>query len=306
MERLVSYWDLLRESEVFLIMQERLTGFNQYGKSVQLQSRAIRAFLGLPKNSCSMGVLSEVDWLLPEYRTRLKMVRQYNRILKMDNGRLTKKVYLWDRSLNDENIISSWSNEVKATFYSCGLNAIFDNNIYFQLKLVIDTIKEKFISDQAEYLKQECEQQTKLRTFNTFKQFGILPSYVTKPLSFHQRKHLAKIRLGALALRIETGRYSRPRLEIHERICPLCSENRIQQGLSPQIETESHFLFSCIQHINLRVKWFSIISKPEHFEILNEATKLDIVLNRAENCKPTAQYIVDAYGVRSKLINKNL
>ena len=253
-----------------------------------------------------MGVLSEVDWLLPEYRTCLRMVRQYNRILKMDNGRLTKKVYLWDRSLNDENIISSWSNEVKATFYSCGLNAIFDNNIYFQLKLVIDTIKEKFISDQAEYLKHECEQQTKLRTFNTFKQFGILPSYVTKPLSFHQRKHLAKIRLGALALRIETGRYSRPRLEIHERICPLCSENRIQQGLSPQIETESHFLFSCIQHINLRVKWFSIISKPEHFEILNEATKLDIVLNRAENCKPTAQYIVDAYGVRSKLINKNL
>ena len=57
-----------------------VTGYTQYGKSVQLQSRAIRAFLGLPKNSCSIGVLSEVDWLLPEYRTRLRMVRQYNRM----------------------------------------------------------------------------------------------------------------------------------------------------------------------------------------------------------------------------------
>ena len=38
-----------------------------------------------------MAVLSEVDWLLPEYRTRLNMVRQYNRVLKMDDGQLTKK-----------------------------------------------------------------------------------------------------------------------------------------------------------------------------------------------------------------------
>ena len=112
----------------------------------------------------------------------------------------------------------------------------------------------KYIIPPAESLKHECGQQTKLRTFNTFKQFGSLPSYVTKPLSFHQRKHLAKIRLGVLALRIETGRYSRPRLEIHERICPLCSENRIQRGLLPQIETGAHFLFSCVQHITLRVK----------------------------------------------------
>ena len=107
-----------------------------------------------------------------------------------------------------------------------------------------------------------------------------------------------------MALWIETGRYSRPRLEINERICPLCSESRIQRGLLPQIETEAHFLFPCVQHINLRLKWFSMISKPENFEILNGVTKLDIVLNRAENCKPTAQFIVDAYGVRSKLITK--
>ena len=282
-----------------------VTGYTQYGKSVQLQSRAIRAFLGLPKNSCSIGVLSEVDWLLPEYRTRLRMVRQYNRMLKMDNGRLTKKVYLWDRSLNNENIIFSWSNEVKAIFYSCGLNGIFDSNTSFQLKVVVDTIKDKYISDQAEYFKHECEQQTKLRTFNLFKQFGSLPAYLTKPLSFYQRKHLAKIRLGSLALRIETGRYSRPRLEVHERICPICSETRIQRGLLPQIETEAHFLFSCDQYTKLREKWFSLIFKPENFDSLNEAAKLDVVLNHAENCKPSAQFIIDAYGVRSKSINKN-
>ena len=66
---------------------------------------------------------------------------------QLSPGLASEHLYLWDRSLNDENIISSWSNEVKSTFYSCGLNAIFDNNKSFQLELVIDTIKEKFISD---------------------------------------------------------------------------------------------------------------------------------------------------------------
>ena len=279
-----------------------ITGYTQYDHSVQLQTRAIRAFLGLPKNSCNMGVLSEVDWLLPEYRTRLKMVRQYSRLVRMENERLTKKVYLWDRSLNNGNVISSWSSEVKNTFYTCGLNGIFDANTSFAVKRTIQTIKEKFLQDQVEYLRLECEQQPKLRTFIKFKQYGLLPAYLTKPLTFFQRKHIAKIRLGSLALRIESGRYTRPRLEIHERLCPVCTESKIEQGLPPEIENEPHFLFSCDKYDILRANWFSKINKPENFFTLDEATKLNIVLNQQENCKPSAHFIVDAYGLRSKLL----
>ena len=117
-----------------------------------------------------MGVMSEVDWLLPEYRTKIRMIRQYHRMLKMDESRLTKKVYLWDRSINNRNVVSSWTNEVKNTFYSCGLHLIFDDEIIFPLKLILDNIKAKFKIDQADYLKNECLQQSKLRTFNKFKQ----------------------------------------------------------------------------------------------------------------------------------------
>ena len=147
-----------------------VTGHTQYSQSVQLHVRAIRAYLGLPKNSCSVGVMSEVDWLLPEYRTKIRMIRQYHRMLKMDESRLTKKVYLWDRSINNRNVVSSWTNEVKNIFYSCGLHLIFDDEIIFPLKLILDNIKAKFKIDQADYLKNECLQQSKLRTFNKFKQ----------------------------------------------------------------------------------------------------------------------------------------
>ena len=177
-----------------------ITGYTQYDHSVQLQTRAIRAFLGLPKNSCNMGVLSEVDWLLPEYRTRLKMVRQYSRLLRMENERLTKKVYLWDRSLNNGNVVSSWSSEVKNTFYTCGLNGIFEANTPFSVKRAIQTIKEKFIQDHIEYLRLECEQQSKLRTFIKFKQFGSLPAYLTKPLAFFSTEAYSKNQIGIFSL----------------------------------------------------------------------------------------------------------
>ena len=84
-------------------------GYDQHQPTLAIHSRAIRVFIGLPKNSCSVGVLSEVDWLLPQYRTRVRMVRLFNRIVKMAENRLTKKVFLWDKHLNDSNRISSWS-----------------------------------------------------------------------------------------------------------------------------------------------------------------------------------------------------
>ena len=135
------------------------------------------------------------------------------------------------------------------------------------------------MADQADFLKGECEQQTKLRTFIKFKEFESIPAYVTKPLSFLQKKYLSKLRLGSLELKIETGRYARPRLEVHERICPICTENRQHKGLEPEIETEIHFLFYCELYDNLRKGWIQKVIKPQNFMDLDEDTKLKVVLN---------------------------
>ena len=99
-----------------------ITGYTQYQPTLDLHTRAIRAFLGLPKNSCNVGVLSEVDWLLPEYRTQCKMIRQYSRILSMDNSRLTKQVYSFDKSLTQS---SSSNTQFPPPYWSCFLLANF-------------------------------------------------------------------------------------------------------------------------------------------------------------------------------------
>ena len=281
-----------------------VTGYTQYQPTLDLHTRAIRAFLGLPKNSCNVGVLSEVDWLLPEYRTQCKMIRQYNRMLLMDNSRLTKQVYLWDKSLNEGNYISSWSSEVKSVFSSCDLISVYNTERPFPLKCTLEKIKAKFKIDQANFLKGECEQMPKLRTFMTFKQFGQLPAYVSKPLSFIHKKIIAKIRLGSLELRIESGRFSRPRLQVHERVCLLCRDTNQADGQEPRVETEFHFIFTCSHYNTLRLSWMEGLVKPGDFDGLSDGEKLSVALNNAENVKSTAQFITRAYSMRSKVLNK--
>ena len=281
-----------------------ITGYTQYQSTLKLYLRAIRAFLGLPKNSYGVGVLSEVDWLLPEYRTQTKMIRQYCRILNMDSDRLTRQVYSWDRSLNDSNVVSSWSNEVKSIFYRCKLNTTYDSNNPFPLKCTLETMKKNFKIEQADYLRSECEEMPKLRTFMTFKQFDMIPAYINKPLSFLQKKFLAKIRLGSLELRIESGRFSRPRLEVHDRLCLACKPNNLAAGREPDVETEYHFIFICSCYNDLRTSWLQKLVKPDNFDTINEGEKLCIVLNAPENVKSTAQFIIDAYHMRNKIVNK--
>jgi hypothetical protein len=57
------------------------------------------------------------------------------------------------------------------------------NNTYgssrpFSLKCTLETLRDNFKVEQAEYLKSESEQKPKLRTCMTFKQYNAMPAYV--------------------------------------------------------------------------------------------------------------------------------
>ena len=127
-----------------------ITGFLQYDSQLKIHLRAIRAFLGVPKNACNVGVLSEVDLLLPHYRSRLQMIRQYHRMICMGNDRLTKQIFLWDKELNDRGIVSTWSNEIKSIFQECNLNLLYEMSCPFELKFVISNISENFKSSSVQ------------------------------------------------------------------------------------------------------------------------------------------------------------
>ena len=279
-----------------------VTGYLQYDSTLQLHLRAIRAFLGVPKNTCNVGVLSEVGLLLPRYRTNIEMVRQYHRMINMDDSRLTKQIFLWDKSLNERKLVTTWTSEVKNIFENCNSTQIFDTSDSFNLKLVVANMKEIFILQQNEFLNSECAQKPKLRTFMLFKDFQGEPAYITKPLSFFQRRMIAKTRLGCLPLRIETARYSIPRLPEGERKCLICRDFLLGPTESEPVENETHFLFQCCAYKAERRIWFSKMILPSNFNSLDCAQKLKIVLNDACNVKFSSQFILNAFNVRSKIL----
>ena len=165
----------------------------------------------------------------------------------------------------------------------------------FDVKYVISNITSKFKIKQSTYLENACAEKPKLRTFVTYKNFSELPHYIVKPISFYERRLISKTRLGCLPIRIETGRYSIPRIPEQERTCLVCKNN--------VIECEPHFLFSCSAYSIERDEWYSKMTLPNNFEEMTIDSKLKLVLNDPSNIKMTAKFIVKAYSIRSKILN---
>ena len=263
----------------------------------KIHLRAARCFPGLPKHATSAGVSAEIGWPEPVYRTRIRMVRQYFRILKMCDTRLTKKIYEWDKSFFEHLNIQTWSSEIRDILLNHNLGHIFAPNENFCPNLILKQLKDSMVLKQNMDLKNRCLEKTKLRTYVQIKDFNSTENYLTIPMSFICRKHLALTRLSNLPIRIETARYERPRIDANQRLCQIgCN--------SLAIEDESHVIFFCSMYNNLRIAWYQKLKTPPNFNDLDIFQKLKIVLHVAENVKVTAQFLVDICNLRSKILLK--
>ena len=279
-----------------------VTGFKEYDSLEKLHLRAVRAFLGAPKNACNAGVQSEVNLLLPRYRTKLEMVRYYARLMQMSTDRLPHKILIWDKRVNQSSEIVTWSHEVKVIFEECNMLQVLESNFPLNVKETVEEMKQAFFLKQCRSLELECLAKPKLRTFMQFKDFNSIANYTTLPLSFFQRRVIAKLRLGCLPLRVETGRYQVPRLPEDERICLLCFQNGTLTGTCLDIENEFHFLFLCTAFNDERKIWLNKLVLPNGFSDMPNVEKLKIALNESSNIKHTANFLIAAFNERSKVI----
>ena len=101
------------------------------------------------------------------------MIRFYHRLMKMEDNRLTKRIYMWDRFLNESDLISSWPNEVKNIFSEAGLSSTYDTNLIVNKSDIIANITNYFRADQSRRMQQECQGKPKMRTFLRFKSFDL-------------------------------------------------------------------------------------------------------------------------------------
>ena len=97
-----------------------------------------------------------------------------------------------------------------------------------------------FQTEVLHRLNEHITDNKKLNSYASFKTNNKFESYLDDITNFTIRSTLAKLRLDAYNLHIETGRFSRNRTARDERFCPFCKTLNIFT-----VANEVHFLLSC-------------------------------------------------------------
>ena len=273
-------------------------GFKNSNLCDNVQNKAIRYFLGVHKFTPIPAILGEMGWLTCKYRQYLSVLRLWNRLIKMDANRLTKRVFLWDY---DQSIAgNNWSQNTKEVLTLLGMEHCFS------LKTTIDIrqAKSMFMQLLENNWKQDLESKPKLRLYKTFKNNFDTERYLHSYISKSKRSLLVQFRTGVLPLRIETGRFHLIRdkqtnklrkLSIEERTCLICN--------SGEIEDEIHFLCNCKAYEHLRNKLFkTVLLKCCDFLSLTDDEKLVVIVNHFE--KDLVEFISNSWKLRENLVNK--
>ncbi len=189
----------------------------------------------IPGNCCiisesqiaNTGIQGDFGWLDVKSRWTLEAIRLYNRFMKMSDDRLNKKVFLWDKSLSNNN----WSSGFKNVLTDLDLDNHWVNNTIIPMEIAKTKIRANFVRDWQHH----CQTKDKLRTYRSFKTEMGTAAHLNCNLPKFQRSLISQLRLGILPIRIETGRFSG--LNEADRSCQVCDERHV--------ENEAHFMFHC-------------------------------------------------------------
>ena len=122
----------------------------------------------------------------------------------------------------------------------------------------------------------------KLRTYRQFKNTLETEPYVLANISRYQRRILAKFRCGNLPLHVETGRYTKPKTPLSDRLCKYCTLNLV--------EDETHFLINCDFYDDIRLNLFTLASSFDNaFSDFTTTEKLIFLMKTPELQGQTAK-----------------
>ena len=104
----------------------------------KIENRAIRVFLGVHDKAPKLGMRGDMGWLDPQIRHRIAGFRLWNRLVLMDDSRLTKMVFNWDRELYRQGS-NNWTRDMYRNFEMIESTNIFET--LAECNLVDATVK---------------------------------------------------------------------------------------------------------------------------------------------------------------------
>ena len=221
----------------------------------KLHVQFCKYLLGVGKKATNAAAKSELGRhaVLPELLAH--SVKFWLRLCEHDQSSLVYKAYLDmhedARDRNHEN----WVTRVRSLLTEFRMPGVWENQGSLYKHKTVRTLKgimlDRYEHNWLAYVGLSptfSTPGTKLRTYIQFKHSIGLENYVIAIKSFKKRQSMAKLRISAHPLRIETGRYCRPPTPADQRVCQFCN--------SGAVENEDHFILSCSIYSDERKKLF--------------------------------------------------
>ena len=254
-------------------------GFKDFKECDKVHHRAARYFLGVHQKAPLLAISGDLGWTNSQNKRYINILRLWNRLLTMDDNRLTKKVFLWDYSLCNQN----WSAELLQVLQKIDLECIFHSTSICNLEHATNELLKIMNEDWKDKLLAK----PKLRTYIKFKENYSTEDYVKYNISRRQRSLMAQFRIGILPLHVETGRFRGTPLE--QRICFMCNDN--------EIETEQHFLLECNMYQELRtILYDEVCSQNQEFINLDNEDKFKCLITN--EWRRVCKYVEKAWSCR--------
>ena len=83
-------------------------GHKDYPRIRYIQHRALRYFLGVGKVCPIGGLFGKTGWIPFRACTKFEILKLWHRIMSMSSDRLTRKIFLWSKSLSDTGV-DNWT-----------------------------------------------------------------------------------------------------------------------------------------------------------------------------------------------------
>ena len=118
-----------------------------------------------------------------------------------------------------------------------------------------------------------------------------ISNYLLQVDSRSHRVALTRLMISAHKLKIETGRYSKVRIEQNERFCEYCKDK------TKQIDNEIHFIYDCLNNKSQREMFFMEQNLKQHeidrlsVEKKTELCKNMLLSNSKEMLSSLAKFI---------------
>ena len=236
--------------EPVLLYGAAIWGCQDHGLINTVQNKAARFFLGVSPRSPNMATIGDIGWTTVRGKQYIEIARFWLHVRSLNPERITSKIFKWSLRLANVYKKRNYEHKVRQLFTKLNCQSFCSikepDNVSNSLRIFKDSV---ITYQNTHWLKNIWNDTNnpngnKLRHYRHYKTSIGTEKYVEINVQRFKKRYFAMLRAGSLPLKLETGRYTRPKTPLRDRLCEMCNMQCV--------EDEKHFLMTCNLYTDIR------------------------------------------------------